>query len=187
MLLTKSGILNAIENGFIKIDPFNEKQLNPNSYDLRLGKRVLRYAPGEIDAAKPHRMISYTIPENGILLQPGELYLMATDEVTASSKHVPGIEGRSSIGRLGVNVHATAGFGDVGFRGTWTLEVSCIRHVRLYAGMRICQIYFTTCSEVCEGDLYQGKYNGQREPRESHIYREVSEWQRQNPEFNEIS
>lgn len=183
MLLTRSGILTAIRDQTIVIEPFREEQLNPNSYDLRLGIHVMRYAEGVIDAAKEHLMISYEIPEEGIVLEPGELYLMATEEVTSSSKHVPGIEGRSSVGRLGVNVHATAGFGDVGFHGTWTLEVSVIRPVRVYAGMRICQIYFTTCSEIADGDLYEGKYNGQRKPRESRIYREVAEWC-QNPQFN---
>jgi dCTP deaminase len=176
VLLTRSGILKAIQDGYIGIEPFNENQLNPNSYDLRLGRQVLLYEPGEIDAAKPHQIISQEITDEGILLQPGELYLMATEEVTTSANHVPGIEGRSSVGRLGVNVHATAGFGDVGFHGTWTLEVSCVRPVRLYAGMRICQIYYTTCSEIEEGDLYAGKYLGQHEPCASRIYRECDEW-----------
>lgn len=178
MLLTKSGIVEALENGHIEIDPFNPSQLNPNSYDLRLAKHVIRYAPGIIDAAEPMELIHEEITEEGLVLEPGELYLMATQEVTKSPKYVPGIEGRSSIGRLGVNVHATAGFGDVGFHGTWTLEVSAIRPVRIYAGMRICQVFFEDCSKLCPGDKYEGKYNGQREPRESQIYKEADEWVR---------
>lgn len=178
MLLTKSGILEAIANHHIVIEPFNESQLNPNSYDLRLSKHVIRYAPGELDAAKKPETFSEEIPAQGLLLQPGELYLMSTQEVTSSPMYVPGIEGRSSIGRLGVNVHATAGFGDVGFKGTWTLEVSVVRAVRIYAGMRICQVFFEDCSRLQEGDLYQGKYNGQTLPRPSGVYKEADEWVR---------
>ena len=176
MLLTRSGILEAISTGHVAIEPFDESQLNPNSYDLRLGKHVVRYTPGVIDAAKPHEIIQETIPAEGIVLQPGELYLMATKEVTKTSNYVPGIEGRSSVGRLGVSVHATAGFGDVGFHGTWTLEVYVIRPVRIYEGMRICQIFFEDCSTIRKGDVYCGKYNGQIEPRESRVYMEASEW-----------
>lgn len=177
-MLTKNGILKAIERGDIVIDPLNYRQLNPNSYDLRLAPWVLKYVPGVIETAVEMPTIEHRIGLEGMVLEPGELYLMATKEVTYSRTYIPCIEGRSSVGRLGINIHATAGFGDVGFRGTWTLEVSVIRPVRIYAGMRICQIYFEECDEV-PIDLYEGKYNGQFKPKPSKIYREFSEWNRE--------
>lgn len=182
-MLTKSEIKEAVRVGDIKITPYDENQLNPNSYDLRLSKYVLRYLDNVLDAAQEPQVRESEIGPNGILLAPGELYLMATQEITHTDKYIPCIEGRSSIGRLGISVHATAGFGDLGFIGTWTLEVSVIKPVIIYAGMRICQIYFEECdySSVIRGDetgsnLYCGKYTGQGRPRSSKVYTEVDEW-----------
>lgn len=180
-MLTKTAIVAALEAGNIEISPFNVDQLNPNSYDLRLSKWVATYKYtdeiGTIDAAKENYLEMDEIAKSGICLMPGELYLMATEEVTYSKKYIPCIEGRSSVGRLGVNVHATAGFGDIGFKGTWTLEVSVIRPVRLYCGMRICQVYF----DECFGSItsrYEGEYNGQIHPKPSKIHKEQKEWRR---------
>jgi dCTP deaminase len=108
---------------------------------------------------------------------------MSTVERTFSDKYVPCIEGRSSIGRLGINVHATAGFGDLGFNGKWTLEVSTIYPIRIYAGMRICQVFFhSVLNPVSESEvplkLYSGKYQQQNEPVASKIYLEHQEWNR---------
>ena len=76
-------------------------------------------------------------------MQPGTLYLGSTLEYTETFAHVPFLEGKSSMGRLGIDIHATAGKGDVGFCNTWTLEISCVQPVRVYAGMPIGQlIYF---------------------------------------------
>ncbi len=84
------------------------------------------------------------IPENGLVLQPNKLYLGRTVEYTRTQRHVPMLEGRSSIGRLGLFIHVTAGFGDVGFEGYWTLEMFCVQPVKIYAGIEICQIYYHT-------------------------------------------
>lgn len=178
MILTRSGIKAAIEKNQIRIHPFSESQLNPNSYDLRLGNKVVTYTDHILDAARKPKTLELEIPSNGLLLSPGQLYLMATVEQTETSHFVPGIEGRSSVGRLGISVHATAGFGDVGFKGTWTLEVSVIRPVVIYAGMRICQIFFEACSEIMPGDLYVGQYLNQVSPKPSGIHREADEWHR---------
>ena len=182
-MLTRSEIKAAIESGDIKISPYDENQLNPNSYDLRLSNHVLKYVDNILDAAQEPKTVKSEIGLNGILLVPGELYLMATKEITHTDKYIPCIEGRSSIGRLGVSIHATAGFGDIGFIGTWTLEVSVIKPVLLYANMRICQIYFEECnydsvvdSEDPSKSLYCGKYTGQGKPKSSKLYKEVSEW-----------
>lgn len=179
MILTGQEIEAAVLREEIRIAPFNKSQLNPNSYDLRLGHHVLRYKDPVLDAKKELETESLTITEEGILLLPGELYLMATAEATSTYKHVPIIEGRSSIGRLGVNIHATAGFGDIGFSGTWTLEVSVVRPVRIYAGMRFCQVYFTKVDgPIDPQEWYDGKYLGQTLPRASKIWAEAHEWYR---------
>jgi dCTP deaminase len=178
VILTGQQIIRAVQNREIDIQPFDPKQVNPNSYDLRLSPHVLQYVDGELDAAKQMATAEQDIGPEGLVLQPGQLYLMSTVEWTSTSRYVPSIEGRSSIGRLGISVHATAGFGDVGFSGTWTLEVSCIQPVRIYAGMRICQVYFNQCALPDRSDLYHGKYSKQVKPRPSGIWGEQAEWAR---------
>jgi len=168
-------ILDRLHNGSITIDPFDEQYLNPNSYDLRLADTLLVYKPCILDMAKEHAVFQVKIPNNGLVLQPRELYLGSTIEHTETVDLIPGIEGRSSVGRLGINIHATAGFGDVGFKGTWTLELSVIRPVRIYAGVRICQIYY----EPLLGSFkpYESdKYQGQTLPRPSGLWKESEEW-----------
>lgn len=178
MILTGSKIRQAIADGKIQILPFAADQINPNSYDLRLSPHVLEYTDDVLDAAKESAIARYTIGREGLLLEPGRLYIMSTIESTGTRHYVPGIEGRSSVGRLGISVHATAGFGDVGFDGTWTLEVSVVRPVRIYAQMRICQVYFMTCAEPTTDDLYVGKYLHQELPKPTRIWTEKEEWLR---------
>ena len=96
---------------------------------------------------------------------------------------VPMLVGRSSIGRLGIFVHVTAGFGDVGFSGNWTLELTCVQPVRVYPGMEICQIYYqTTTGEILS--QYHGKYQGSRDVVASRIYQELSNGQRDMEDQN---
>ena len=175
MKLSGKEILSRVEARSIVIEPFDPAFLNPNSYDLRLGEKLLVYTDVCLDAGRELPTEEYVIPAGGFILQPGELYLGATQEYTETPDLIPGIEGRSSVGRLGINVHATAGFGDVGFCGTWTLEISVIKPIRVYAGMRICQIYF----ERVQGDYEKyssAKYQGQKDPRPSGIWRERDAW-----------
>lgn len=164
------------EKGSIVIRPFSPTQLNPNSYDLRLADTLLVYDDQiPLDMAKQPVVSKIVIPTSGFVMKPGELYLGSTVEYTESNNLIPGIEGRSSVGRLGINVHATAGFGDVGFRGTWTLELSVVRPVRVYAGVRICQIYYEPI--VGEFIPYRSdKYQGQTLPRPSALWKESREW-----------
>lgn len=104
---------------------------------------------GELDAMKDNALYHFKIPDNGYTLYPGELYLGSTLEYTETHAHVPFLEGRSSTGRLGISIHATAGKGDVGFCGHWTLEITVAQPVRVYPGMRIGQlIYFPVMGEV---------------------------------------
>ncbi|SMO59999.1 dCTP deaminase [Solitalea koreensis] len=164
MILSDKRILEEIENGTIVIEPYDRKFLGTNSYDVHLGKHLAVYVNRELDARKHNAIEHFEIPEEGFVLQPNTLYLGVTEEYTETHAHVPFLEGKSSTGRLGIDIHATAGKGDVGFCNTWTLEISCAQPVRIYAGMPIGQlIYF-----VVEGDietLYKHKLNAKYNAR----------------------
>ncbi|MBX7244895.1 MAG: dCTP deaminase [Candidatus Sumerlaeaceae bacterium] len=157
--------------GDIDIQPFDEKLLNPNSYNLRLHDELLVYENHELDMRRENRAVSLKIPAEGLLLEPGRLYLGRTLEFTRTDNLVPMLEGRSSVGRLGLFVHITAGFGDVGFRGYWTLEMLCVQPVRVYAGVQICQIFYHTV----EGDFVpykSGKYQNNSGIQPSMMFRD---------------
>ncbi len=126
----------------IFIEPFDEKFLNPNSYNLRLHEDLVVYDEEVLDMGRPNATRDLRIPPEGLVLEPGVLYLGRTVEHTRTEGLVPMLEGRSSVGRLGLFIHVTAGFGDVGFSGFWTLEISCIQPIRIYAGVPICQIFY---------------------------------------------
>lgn len=153
----------------IHIEPFDEKQLNPNSYNLKLHNELLIYTNDILDMKKPQSTERIIIPEDGYVLEPGKLYLGRTVEYTRTENCVPMLEGRSSIGRLGLFIHVTAGFGDIGFSGYWTLEIFCVQPIRIYAGTEICQIYYHTI----EGDYEKyksGKYQNNTGIQPSLLY-----------------
>ena len=142
-------ILKEIAKGTILIEPYDIKFLGTNSYDVHLGKHLATYKDRILDAKKHNQIEHFEIPEEGFVLQPGELYLGVTQEYTETHAHVPFLEGKSSTGRLGIDIHATAGKGDVGFCNTWTLEISCVQPVRVYANMPIGQlIYFKVDGDI---------------------------------------
>ncbi len=149
MILSDKKILEAIDKGEIVIEPFRRECLGTNSYDVHLGKWLAWYKDHILDARK-HNPIEYIeIPPEGFVLHPNTLYLGVTEEYTETHLYVPFLEGKSSVGRLGIDIHATAGKGDVGFCNTWTLEISCTHPVRVYAGMPIGQlIYFRVDGEI---------------------------------------
>ncbi|HLF63433.1 MAG TPA: dCTP deaminase [Saprospiraceae bacterium] len=156
MILTDTQILDAIQNGAIVIEPFNIHNLGTNSYDVHLGAHLALYRDTELDARKHNEVNHFDIGPEGIVIRPGELYLGVTQEYTETYHAVPFLEGKSSVGRLGIDIHATAGKGDVGFCNTWTLEISCVKPVRIYAGMPIGQlIYFKVDGEIL--NLYHTK------------------------------
>lgn len=169
MILSDKQILNHIDRGNIKIEPFRLQCLGSNSYDVHLSKTLGTYKdtvfqqmrhvdspkqPGRqttgavIDAKKPLELELFEIPNHGWVLEPGILYLGATEEYTETRNLVPWLDGKSSGGRLGISIHATAGRGDAGFRNHWTLEISCIQQVRIYKGMPIGQLTYFTVGEV---------------------------------------
>jgi len=172
MILSGPEIQNRI-GGDIVIDPFEAEQLNPNSYNLRLHNELLIYEEVVLDMRRPNRHRRIEIPPDGLVLDPGRLYLGRTFERTETHNLVPMLEGRSSIGRLGLFVHITAGFGDVGFCGYWTLEMFAVQPIRVYAGIEICQIFYHTL----EGDVREyasDKYQHNRDIQPSLLYREFA-------------
>lgn len=143
MILSDRKILEEIEKGTILIEPFRPDCLGSNSYDVHLGKHIATYKDRILDARKHNLIDMGIIPEEGFILYPDMLYLGVTEEYTETHAHVPFLEGKSSVGRLGIDIHATAGKGDIGYCNTWTLEISVKQPVRIYAGMPIGQlIYF---------------------------------------------
>ena len=149
LLFTDAKIIESIQNGQIVIEPFAKEHLGTNSYDVHLGKVLAVYTDEVLDARLHNPVEYFEIPEDGYVLKPGTLYLGVTKEYTETHNSVPFLEGKSSVGRLGIDIHATAGKGDVGFCNTWTLEISCVHPVRVYDGMPIGQlIYFSIDGEV---------------------------------------
>ena len=175
MILSDKAILSYIESGDIIIEPYDRSCLGSNSYDVHLGKTLATYLDRELDAKKHNKITYFEIPEEGYVLQPNTVYLGVTLEYTETHKHVPFLEGKSSTGRLGIDIHATAGKGDVGFCNHWTMEISVIQPVRVYHGMPIGQvIYFDVEGEV--ENLYNkkpnAKYNGRNAlPMESMMWK----------------
>jgi len=155
----------------IIIDPYDERLLNPNSYNLRLHNELLIYEDDVLDMKKPNKTRTLIIPKGGLVLEPGRLYLGRTVEYTRTENYVPMLEGRSSIGRLGLYVHVTAGFGDVGFSGYWTLEIQCIQPVRIYSGVEICQIYYHSIEGEYER-YNSGKYQNNTGIQPSLLYKD---------------
>ena len=190
-MLTGQEILNLVNNGEIRITPFNEKQLNPNSYNLKIGDTISYYPSvletfekpffekednnkcipdimihrnfedTYLDSKRDNYLKTVKIPEDGIILKPGILYLANTEETTYAGNLIPCLSGRSSFARLGMEIHRTAGFGDIGVDLQWTLEITVVHPLKIYPHQEICQIYF----EKPDGDTnikYNGKYQNSK-------------------------
>lgn len=156
MILSDRSILDEIKRGVIVIEPFRMECLGSNSYDVHLSRHFAVYEEEILDCRTQNKIRHFQIPNDGCILVPTRLYLGVTEEYTETHKHVPFLEGKSSIGRLGIDIHATAGKGDVGYCNTWTLEISVRQPVRVYPGMPIGQlIYFEVSGEV--NTLYNQK------------------------------
>jgi dCTP deaminase len=175
MILTDKKILEALQNGEIVIEPFRRECLGTNSYDVHLSRYLAVYQDDVLDAKRHNQVRPLEIGPEGFVLQPGTLYLGATEEYTETHNSVPFLEGKSSVGRLGIDIHATAGKGDVGFSNYWTLEISCVMPVRVYAGMPIGQlIYFRVDGDIENyyNKKQNAKYNQRNErPMESMMWK----------------
>ncbi len=170
MILSGKEIAHRIDDDII-IRPYDPKRLNPNSYNLSLYNELVVYDEPVLDMKKNNAHKSLIIPPEGLVLEPQRLYLGRTNEYTETKALVPMLEGRSSIGRLGLFVHVTAGFGDVGFKGYWTLEIFCVQPIRIYAGVEICQIYYHSIDGEYE-NYTSGKYQGNSGIQTSLLYKD---------------
>lgn len=168
-MLTGDEIIKEVENGNIIIKPFNKILANPNSYNMTLSDELLVYTDDVLDCAKINNTKKIKIPKNGLILAPGTLYIAKTNEITKTDKYVPQISGRSSIGRIGLTVHTCASLGTVGYEGSWSLGLTCVRPTKVYPGMELCQIYFFPI----EGKInkkYIGKYQSKKDITPSKSY-----------------
>lgn len=163
MILTGLAIQNAVVDGSIRIDPFSEAAINPNSYNFHLHDNVLQRSSPE------EKWKSNRITEKGMILSPKMLYLAATAEVIGSNKYVTTLLGRSSIGRLGIFLNITADLGHVGSCSRWTLEMTVVQPVRVYPGMTIGQVAFWKILPSRDMDSskrisYSGRYHHHQVP-----------------------
>ena len=170
MILTGNEIIKRL-NKDIFIEPFNPDRVNPNSYNLSLSNELMIYTDDILDPKERNKTHTITIPEEGYVLEPGKVYLARTSEYTKTYNLVPMLIGRSSLGRLGLAVHVTSGFGDVGFCGYWTMQLVCVQRMRIYPGMKICQIFYhTVCGDTT--DYSSTKYQNSDEIMASQIFQE---------------
>jgi dCTP deaminase len=155
MILSGKKILSEVDNGNIYISPFNEEFLNPTSYDLTLGDYVTTYVNNKLCIDKSLEVSREEVGD-WIVLEPNRGYLLHTHEVIHTKKYAAIVDGKSSLGRLFISIHQTAGFIDPGFNGQITLEVSVLYPIIIKPRMRIAQIRFHHIDG--EIDLYDGHY-----------------------------
>ena len=190
MILSDRDIREAIQSGKVKIGSPDEKfleNIGPSSLDLRCGNHFKLYEHTKfplLDPANPatfencSRLIEIKKSSTPFIVQPNDFVLGVTlEKITLPDDLVARVEGRSSLGRLGIIVHSTAGFVDPGFSGTITLEITNINRmpVALYPGMRVCQLAFETLTSSAEVDYSKKKtqkYQNQVFPEESRITRD---------------
>ncbi len=171
-ILLKDEIEKGHQDGSIFIEPYNPEQLGSNSYGIKLDNTLKVYNTplinGEmiLDVKKINKTKTIHIPAEGIILRPGILYLGNTIEAIGSDHFIPRYQGRRSVTRLGIQSHIS-GFGDIGFKKKWTLEIVVIHPIRIYAGMKLGQISFHRINEK-SNNCYNVKC--QVEPQQSKSY-----------------
>ena len=172
MILSGLKIKEEVKNNKITINPFDENDVNPNSYNYTLGDYVKVYVNDVLDSKCRQEVKIIPIPDDGLVLETNKVYLGFTNEVIGSDYYVPVITGRSSTGRLGLFVQITSDLVDIGFKGRLTLQMHATQPVRIYKGMKIGQIMFWRV--FGDVDLYNGKYQNSIEPRESLVWRDFN-------------
>jgi len=156
VILTGAEIAAQRAAGRLTLEPFCARQVNPNSYNYRLGPALRTHASAVIDALGEHPVEQATIGEDGVVLAPGRVYLGTTVERIGSDHYVPSLIGRSSLGRLGVYLQVSADLGNLGAVHQWTLEIVVCQPARVYAGMLAGQVSFWVPSGARR--LYDGHF-----------------------------
>lgn len=172
MILTGPQIIEEWKNGAIHIDPFDEANVNPNSYNFTLGKTARLYDTFPLDAKRTNPYYEIEFPKDGFVLTPRCLYLCATEEIMGSTKFAPTFAARSSVARMGLFINLSASLGDIGFIGQWTLQLFAILPLRIYPGMKIGQMMWWKPHGAIK--LYDGKYQHSRGPQSTQIQRDFS-------------
>lgn len=174
-ILLHKEIVDNYNDEQIHIYPFLEDNVGPNSYDVTLSNILKIYVSGTdekefiLDCKKKQPTRTIVIPDEGLVLRPGVLYLGSTVEEIGSDHFIPMYEGISSLARFGVYTHVAAGYGDIGFKQKWTTEIQVIHPFKIYPGIRIGQVYFHTVNSEANlpENRYHGKYVNQNGPQES--------------------
>jgi len=169
MILSGLKIKEEVKNGNITLKPYNEKLLNPNSYNYRLGRTLLEVEDEIIDSKKETKYKKIKLTSKGYTLKPNKLYLGSTIEKIGSDKYVTQLIGRSSVGRLGLFLQITAPLGHVGCCHSWTLELKVVEPLKIYPNMIIGQVTFW-CIEG-NYEKYKGNYMKYEEPHISEFYK----------------
>jgi len=170
MILSGTKIDEEVKKRRIIINPYNYRDINPNSYNYTLGSYVKIYKNEVLDPKEKQETEIIKIPDDGLIVYPDKIYLGFTEEVIGSDYYVPVITGRSSTGRLGLFVQITSDLVDIGFKGRLTLQLHSTQPVKIYKGMKIGQIMFWKV--YGDVDLYEGKYQNSMEPRETEVWRD---------------
>ncbi|WP_457600719.1 dCTP deaminase [Hydrogenivirga sp.] len=164
MILSDRSIKELIAKGALGVEPFDERQVQCSSLDLRLGREFARFkGKSVIDVRRGVGDVERLEAEEFVEIQPKEFLLATTVEYIRLPSHITAfVEGRSSLGRLGLFIE-NAGWVDAGFEGQITLELYNANNapIRLYPGMRICQLVFAELDRIPDR-VYSGKYKGQK-------------------------
>lgn len=172
MILTGTKIDEEVRKGKITIEPYDYKNINPNSYNYTLGNYVKVYKNNVLDPKKQQEVEIIEIPDDGLVLYPDKVYLGYTNEIIGSDYYVSVITGRSSTGRLGLFVQITSDLVDIGYKGRLTLQFHATQPVKIYKDMKIGQVMFWKVYGDIE--LYEGKYQDSLIPRETEIWRDFT-------------
>jgi len=170
MILTGQKIIEEVGKNKIEIYPFDKSKVTTNSYDLSLGKTVIRYTCALIDSREKATYEEIVIPEEGLVLEAGDFVLGHSNERIGSDYFVPLIHGKSGTARMGLFVHVTADLIDIGSHGVSTFQLYATLPVRLYPNMPIAQVTFwVPYGKIV---LYKGKYQNSKGPLPSMSYKD---------------
>ena len=156
MILTGPELSRQVKDGRIVIDPFDESQVEPNSYGFRLGRHIISYRDALLDARRQPSHAHHTIPDSGLELRPGNLYLGSTAEVMGSDHYAATLYARRSVSTLGMWIQFSAPLGHTGAIIAWTLEIRVAAPLTVYPGMLVGKIAFWV--PVGDQFAYTGRY-----------------------------